>query len=337
MTFSRLFLITLVMSCATPTTQAQYAGAFSRLPLGARSATVGGLTADLTGAASPYHNPALAPYQSGQGIEISTGLLAFNREWQALQVGAPLRPQAGLAAGIVRGAVTNIDGRDASGYHTGTLSTNELAFFVAFGSRFTEHVSGGLGLRLYRSNLVDGVDPATGLGISLGTAVAVTDRLSLGLAVDDLFARYEWNATAAGGGSATDRFPVRIRTGASYASADGRGLFSADVEVQAQTDPFRSPAGIEIIETTPASTDSSGTLRFAVVQARVGGEIWLAEPFAVRLGADRATGDFAELRPSGGFGLVRQLGELNLRLDYAATLEPNASGITHLATLRLEL
>lgn len=331
-----------LLPLSTPTASAQSAGAFARFGLGAR-ATVIPLTADLTGAASPYHNPALAPYQAGQGIEISGGVLPFDRQWQAVQIGTPLQPRAGVAGGIVRGGTGEIDGRDRSGYATETYETNEYAFFVAFGVKLSERVSGGAGLRLYRSDLFDGVESPTALGASLGLTARVTDRLSAGLVVEDLFARYEWNAAAAGGGVATDDFPTRLRGGAAYAlgtAPEGwsRGVVAADLEFALENTDASSPGGIDVIAGTPVARDTTADYTLATVGGRVGGELWLAEPFAVRLGVDRiGDGALGEARPSAGFAVRQQLGELGLRIDYTATLEAYGSGIMQMATLRLEL
>ena len=70
--------------------------------------------------------------------------------------------------------------------------------------------------------------------------------------------------------------------------------------------------------------------------ARIGGEVWLAEPFAVRAGVDRVgEGALAEARPSAGFAVRRRLNELGLRVDYTATLEPYGTGVLQMVLLPL--
>lgn len=328
---------------SVPAVSAQYAGGFARMGMGARSVTVAGQVADFSGSASPYLNPALAPFQSGQAIELSTGIFSFDRQWQALQVGAPLKPKSGIAAGLIRGGVSNIDGRDLSGYHTDTYSTSEFAFFVAFGTRFTERVSGGIGMRVYRSDVFQGVTPPTALGISLGLATKITPKLSAGLVVDDLFARYEWNTSAAGGSTATDNFPTRITGGAAYSlgalpSGAPRGVVSADLEWGVQRAETVRPNGIDVIGSTPVERDTTLSYRLASVQGRLGGEFWLADAFALRGGVDRlGAGDLGEARPALGFAVKQRFGDLDARLDYAAVLEPYGTGILHMATVRFGL
>ena len=344
--FSMLLRLAALAALAVPLlsapAEAQSAAAFSRFGLGARAAVVP-LTADLTGAASPYHNPALAPFQEAQALEISGGLLPFDREWQAVQIGTPLRPRAGVAGGVVSGGVNEIDGRDRSGVPTETYETAEYAFFFAFGIRFSERVSGGAGLRLYRSDLFPGVESPTALGATLGLTARLSERLAAGVVVEDLFARYEWNAAAAGGSVATDAFPTRVRAGAAYGlgtAPEGwsRGVVAADLELAVEDTDASRPGGGDVIGTTPVFRDETTDVALARPSARVGGEVWLAEPFAVRAGVDRiGEGALAEARPSAGFAVRRRLNELGLRVDYTATLEPYGTGVLQMATLRLEL
>ncbi|GAB5533772.1 MAG: PorV/PorQ family protein [Rubricoccaceae bacterium] len=319
---------------------AQSTGAFARMGLGARSLTMGGQVADLSGAASPYFNPALAPFQPVEAVELSAGILPFDREFQTVQIGAPLKPRAGVAAGVVHLGVSNIDGRDASGAPTETYSADETAFFIAFGIRMSDRISGGAGLRLYRNDLFRSVESPTSIGVSLGMAARVTDRLSLGLAADDLLARYTWNGAPAGGSTVEDRFPIRLRTGTAYAlGTDGRGgHITAEMEMQVQGAESIRPRGVDLIGSQTVERDTTISYTLASVQGRVGGEVWLAQPFAVRAAVDRiGVGSTQEMRPALGFALRQRFNELGIRIDYAATLEPYATGIMHMATLRLEL
>ena len=317
--------------------------------MGARSMAFPAQTADRGGLASPYLNPALAPFQPSQGVELSAGLLAFDRSFETVQVAAPLRPRSGFAAGVVHGGVGDIDGRDASGFPTdgtnedGTFEADEYAFFAAFGTQFSERVSGGIGLRLYRNELFPGVTAPTAIGISLGTSVQITDRVALGLAVDDLFARYEWNATGTTPASATDYFPTRVRGGLAVATGERSGgrprvTVSAEAELMVQRADATRPTDVEVIGTAPSPQTETTDYTLADVVGRAGAEVWLADGFAVRGGLDRiGAGAAGELRPSAGFGIEQRFGELDLRVDYAAVVEPFGTAVMHLATVRLGL
>ncbi|WP_412070122.1 hypothetical protein [Rubrivirga sp. IMCC43871] len=339
----------LVLAAATVSVvAAQDAGAFARIAMGARSAAFPAQVADRSGYASPFLNPALAPFQPAQGVELSAGALAFDRSLETVQVAAPLKPRSGIAAGVVHGGVDNIDGRDASGFPTdgqnedGTLRTDEYAFFATFGTQFSERVSGGVGLRLYRNELFEGVRAPTAIGIALGASVQLSQRLSAGLAVDDLFARYEWSSSGSQLASVTDYFPTRVRGGLAYAGgAVGerpRFTVAAEAELAVQPRDAIRPSGIRILGTSIATPDTTLEFRIAGVTGRVGGELWVTDGFAVRGGLDRiGAGEVGELRPSAGFGLEQRVGELDLRVDYAVVVEPFGSALMHLATVRLGL
>ena len=79
---------------------AQGAGVFARMGMGARSLALPAQAADRSGLASPYFNPALTPFQPSQGIELSSGILAYDRSFSSVQVAAPLKPKSGFAAGV---------------------------------------------------------------------------------------------------------------------------------------------------------------------------------------------------------------------------------------------
>lgn len=339
----RTLLVLLALALALPAA-AQGPAAFSRLGMGARAIALGGQVADLSGDAPPFLNAALAPFQPGQAVELSAGVLTFDREWQAVQIGAPLQPRAGISAGVVHAGVGNIDGRDASGFPTETYQTDEYAFFVAFGIRVSERVSGGVGLRLYQSDAFDGVAPPTALGVQLGLAARLSGRLSVGLVADDLFARYQWNAAAIpGAGAATDPFPRRFTAGAAYglgtrASGRSRGTVTADLELATLAQDVTLPDGTQIIGAGIGGDTREVEATRAEVRARLGAEVWLADIFGVRAGVDRlGAGGLDELRPAAGFALRQRFTELDARIDYTAALEPYGTGILQMVTVRLGL
>src|SRR5690606_27804677 len=189
--------------------------------------------------------------------------------------------------------------------------------------------------------LFDGVRPPTSLGLSLGFTARLSERLALGVAADDLLARYEWDTSdvlGAGSGGVTDRFPIRLRAGGAYQVAGGRGVVTAEVEAQLETAEFREVSGIDTGAGFPVVEVTREELRLSTVMLRVGGEVWLADPFAVRVGYDRlGAGDFGEALPSAGFALKQRFGDLDARLDYAALLEPYGAGMMHSVTLHLGL
>lgn len=316
------------------------AGVFARMGFGARGIAMGGaLVADPSGLTSPYYNPALAVYTERQNLEAAAALLNQDRELQFLQLAAPLPPRAGAAVGLIHAAVSGIDGRDASGYHIGEFRTDEFDFFVAFGLRTGERLSVGLGLQIFRSELFEGLRPALAIGVDAGAVYQVSDALHVGVAVDDLLARYTYDTSriySSGGKSTTDNFPVRLRTGAAY--TQGPMLVTAEYEARlsrrvAATRETELRGG-QLVYTTinTGYTDADHRLRF-------GAEYRLADAFTLRGGLDGvgADGLGAALRPSAGFGIEQAAGPLVLRGSYAFALEPYGTGGMHLVALQVLL
>jgi len=314
------------------------AGAFSRLGFGARGMALGNaLVADPSADVSPHYNPALLPSASGQRISASAALLSFDRELQFLEFTAPLGPTAGIGLSLTHAGVNDIDGRDVNGARTETLSTDEFAFSLAFGNRFADWLAVGTTLTVYQSDLVPDVDPVRGLGIDIGVSVRATDQLALAAAVNDLLAQYEFDASAVGGGTQTDRFPVRLRFGASYALLEERLRLLAEVESRYTSRERRVP---DFIPTSGGPQERSRTESFLFhdLRGRVGASLQLVDILEVRAGLDRIGVDGTSgLRPSGGFGVRQSVGDLDLRLSYTATLEPHVRTVMNTGTVELFL
>lgn len=319
----------------------QATGAFTRVGFGARGIGVANsVAADRSGLTSPFYNPALAPFASGQHLDVSAAIMRFDRQLQYLQFATPLRPRAGVAAGLIHAGVSNIDGRDSNGFHTEELSTDEFAFFLAFGLKFSDKVSGGLSLQLFRSDLFEGLKAVNTIGIDVGVSAAVTDRLSLALVLDDLLAKYDYDTSGIfgdAGGSTSDRFPTRLRLGAAYELFEKRVRILAEYESRVSRLEFRSRQ-IEVVGDTPLETFVSRDLDRQTSHLRFGAEYDLADRFVVRGGVDQfAAEGFSESRPSTGFTIVQPVGSLLARFEYAFVLEPFAVGTMHVIAIKVYL
>ena len=336
----RVILLLALCALGAPDVQAQAAGVFARMGFGARGVAMSnGLVADAFGGASPYYNPALAPFIPRQNLAASAALLSHDRELQFLQFAAPLRPRAGIALGLIHAGVSDIDGRDASGYHTETLSTDEFAFFLAFGTRLSGRATAGVGLQLFRADYLDELDPVVSIGLDVGVSVQLTERLRLGLAADDLLARYSWDTAPLyddEGTTTQDRFPARLRVGGAYVLLGGRALVVAEFESRVSSAEARtSQAGLGT--DGPIEVAERERLRLQSSHLRVGGEFFLAEPFAVRAGLGGLGTGGASASPTAGFMVEQDVGSLLVRGEYAFVLEPYAAGTMHLLTLRVFL
>jgi hypothetical protein len=338
----RVFAIVAVLSLVTITdVAAQSAGAVGRMGFGARGIGLGNaLVADASGLGSPFYNPALAPVTERQNVEASVGLMSFDRRMQFLQFAAPMRPRAGIAAGLVHAGVSGIDGRDNSGYHTGELSTDEYALFLAFGVRVSDRASIGLNLQVFRADLYETLPAVNSIGIDLGVLLQPTDALTIGVVLDDLLARYSWDTAGmygASGRTTSDPFPTRLRAGATYhlPSYQVRLFSEAEARISSRDERRR---GNEFIDGEAIGIVDDETISIGSTFGRLGIE-WMPRPeFAVRAGMDRLFQDGLEgARPSAGLMFEQPLGNLLIRAEYGAVLEPYDAGLAHLISLRVYL
>lgn len=332
--------LALLMGALAGPALAQSAGAFARMGFGARGIAMGNaLVADAAGDVSPYYNPALAPFATGQSLEASAALLGLDRQLQFLQFATPLKPRAGIAVGLTHAGVSKIDGRDESGYHTEDYATDEFAFFLAFGTRIGERVSLGLGLQLFRADYFEDLTPVNSIGIDVGLTVRVTEALRVGFAADDLLARYSWDTSAiygADGKTTSDRFPTRLRLGGAYTLFDGKARLVAEYESSVSPREARTRT-VDVVGDQPREVVEATPYKLHDARLRVGGEYRYNDLLALRAGVDRLGDAFSAAVPSAGFMIEQPVGTLRMRAEYAFRMEPYALGAQHFLSLRLFL
>lgn len=320
--------------------RAQQAGAFARMGFAARGMALGNaLVADRAGGAPSYYNPALAAYGDRE-VEAAFALLRADRELQFLRFRSPLPPRAGIAGGLIHAGVDGIDGRDESGYHTRTYSTDEFAGSVDFGLRFGDRIGAGIGLRVYRSSLVPEVSAANSLGLRVGVLARVTERITAGLAVDDLLAGYQWDSSSLyeqDGTTVSDPFPLRIRLGA------GGRFLEDDLHLHLAYAPdwIRAEQPIRevrLLGGTPREITRMRDVSDWQGSWRAGAEWRPASSFWLRAGVSgvRWSGP-RPVEPSAGFLIRESVRDLPLRIAYATVLEPYVSVPVHVVSLRFEL
>jgi len=314
------------------------AGAFSRLGFGARGMALGNaLVADPSADVSPHYNPALLPSASGQRISASAALMAFDRELQFLEFTTPLGPTAGIGLSFTHAGVNDIDGRNADGAHTETLSTDEFALSLSFGNRFADWFAVGTSLTLYQSDVVPEADPERGFGVDLGMSIDATERLRLAATAQDLLAEFQRDGSPEGGRSHNDTFPVRVQVGASYVLLDERLRLLAEVESR-YTDRDRSVRDVFVTSSGPREQTRTESLLFHDLRGRLGVSYQAVDILEVRAGLDRiGVQDVSGLRPSAGFGLRQMVGDLDLRISYTATLEPHVRTVMSTGTVEIFL
>ncbi len=334
----RLCLLLCLLWILPGISAAQTAGQVGRMGFGSRGIAVGSaLAGDASGMASPFYNPALAPYIPSQGLTLSAALMTHDRQLQFAELRTPLKPLAGIAAGLIHTGVRKIDQRNSSGYHTGMISTSEYAFFAAFGVRIGSRASIGVGLQLFRNDLHRDLSASQTLGLDLGISVQVLSSLNIGLVVDDLLAKYRWDALGGGGGGVTDKFPTRLRAGVSWMLMENRLQLLAEYESSFSARDIQEPA-VVFTGSAPRQIFQTRELVLHKSHVRVGAEFMLIPQLAIRAGMGR----LEEIsnggpRPSTGFMLEQNLGLLRTQVAYTFVLEPYALGTMHLISLQFFL
>ncbi len=330
----------LVVLSATAGEAVAQVGAYSRMGFSARGiAMSNGLVADMSGGASAFYNPALAPFVPQQRVHGTVALMSLGRQLQSLEFATPLEPGAGVTATIMHAGVTGIDGRDASGYHTEDYSTDEFAFSLIFGKRLGQRVSAGVAFQIFRADLFEQLKATNSIGIDVGIAARLTDALSIGIAIEDLLARYTWETSGLfgeGGKTTRDNFPARIRIGAAYALPGNQIQIVGEYE-SAFTSREHRRYEVRSVNGTPVELASSERLVRFDYRFRVGGEYLLTDAFGLRVGVDQIGDDLAGVKPAAGFTIQHPFGGLDLAIEYAFVIEPYAVGSLHFVTLGVGL
>ena len=317
---------------------AQTAGQVGRLGLGSRGNAVGNaLAGDASGRTSPFYNPALAPYVRSQSLGLSAALMTQDRQLQFVELRTPLKPLAGISAGLIHAGVRDIDQRDISGYHVRMSSTDEYLFFAAFGVRMGSKASIGIGLQLFRNDLHSSLPTAQTFALDLGIGIHVLPSLHIGFVLDDLLAKYRWEALYGDGQGVIDPFPTRLRAGASWILLEGRLQLLAEYESSLSARDIRSPK-VVFAGNSPREILEIRTLTFHRSRVKIGAEFILVPSFAIRAGMGQVEEIFhSGPRPSAGFMIERYLGLLQTQVAYTFILEPYALGTVNLITLRFFL
>jgi len=292
--------------------------------------------ADAFGGGSPWYNPALAPLYSDQMIETAYTFLTNDRRLEYIQFAIPMKPRAGVAVGLIHGGVSDIDGRDASGYHTETYSTDDYAAFLAFGSRVGSKVTIGLAFRFFRSTLLPELN-ANSIGLQIGTTVQVRKNLFVGASLDNVLSRFEWdssNIPGSSGQKTTNNFPIKLRAGVAYRLMDQKLTLLGEYESRFEKVDIPR-AGVDVIGGSPRSTTTIEELRLHQSSFRAGVEYQIAELLLFRLGVDRiGDGGGGEMIPTAGVTLKYAVGELGTRFDYTFGKEAFGLGTFHLIGIR---
>lgn len=285
-------------------------GAFSRMGFGARGIGMGNaLTAVASGDVVGYYNPALLSWSEYRQVSASFGILSLDRRLNFLSYSQPLRPSAGISAGIINSGVSNIDGRDADGEPTGPLKTSENEVFMSFSNRFKGGFSLGITIKLLYYHLYTDVSTTT-VGLDFGFYIPINDAIALGVTARDVNSKYRWDTSELYGQQGTSRtweFPQLYTLGMAYRLPDSLALVAADFEISNKS----------------------------TIMGRFGVEVPLIPEISVRAGIDRV--DLKEkgngVKPTFGFSARKSIDDWTPAINYAFVVEPFSPSPTHIISL----
>lgn len=285
-------------------------GAFSRMGFGARGIGMGNaLTAVTSGDVVGYYNPALLSWSEYRQVSASFGILSLDRRLNFLSYSQPLRPSAGISAGIINAGVSNIDGRDADGEPTGPLKTSENEVFMSFSNRFKSGFSLGLTIKLLYYHLYTDVSTTT-VSLDVGLLVPISSDLTVGATARDVNSKYRWDTSELYGQQGTSKtwdFPQLYTVGIAYKLPDSLAIAAVDFEISNQN----------------------------TIMARFGVEIPLIPEITVRAGMDRI--DLKEkgngVKPTFGFSARKSIDDWTPAINYAFVVEPFSPSPTHIISL----
>lgn len=293
-------------------------GAFTRMGFDAKGLSMGNaVSAVRNDNYTTYYNPSLCAFQEKPTFSATYTFLDLDRNLNTLcyiqqlkikQADSTRTLFAGLAAGLINAGVSDIEERDRDGFLTQTISTFENQFFFSIAARFVEKFSIGATFKFYYSKLYDKVT-SSGFGVDIGVLYVIDNTFSISAVIKELNTAYIWDTSQLYGQSGNvtkDKFPLLKKIGASYKPND-QLLFVAEFE---------------------NSNQNTNILR-------LGGEIAIFDFLNLRAGLDRLDLSNTDngVKPSMGFGLVKNIDFMYLNINYVFCLEPFTHSPLQMITL----
>ena len=193
-----------------------YAGAFLRIPVGARPAGMGNAFVSVADDANAlYFNPGGIYQLSGMTFTGIYNLMSMDRgHYQGSFIYSHDKLGA-VGLMFIGYSVGKIDGRDSYGNPTGVFNNNEFAFSFTYGKSLLPFLGVGGSLKYISHSLEN--QKATGLGYDVGSHLKIglkgspIDILCFGVSVSNLGATLEWDTES----EIEEEIPSTLRYGAS--------------------------------------------------------------------------------------------------------------------------
>ena len=150
------------------------------------------LIANYNSGFNAFGNPALLNEIKNKEYGISMFNMSLDRSIQTFSFSIPMPPTASLALSLFRASTNDITGYDELGNPSGlSYSTSESFAMASFAIKISK-LSAGVNLKLYRSELSDGVE-ADGIGFDIGVCFDVANTNKIGLKLSNIASKYNWS------------------------------------------------------------------------------------------------------------------------------------------------
>lgn len=191
------------------------AGAFLRIPVGARPAGLGNaFVAVANDASALYFNPGGIYQLEGTTFSGMYSLMSMDRNFYQGSLIYSHESYGSFGLMFTCFTVGKIDGRDLSGNQTGDFSNNEIAFSLTYGRKIISFLGLGGSIKYIHHSLDN--YKATGLGFDVGAFSKFEledlfiNQISFGISLSNLSASLKWDTDS----SLEETIPLTLRYGA---------------------------------------------------------------------------------------------------------------------------
>ena len=186
---------TLIILCLLSYCLCNYSEAGSPFRMGSNAREIAlsnSLVAHYNSGFNAFGNPALLNEIKNKEYGISMFNMSLDRSIQTFSFSMPLPPTATLGLSLFRSSTNDITGYDNLGNPTGVFYSTSESFVMASFAMKINKLSAGVNLKLYRSELADGVE-ADGIGFDVGVCFDVANTNKIGLKLSNIASKYNWS------------------------------------------------------------------------------------------------------------------------------------------------
>ncbi|MGH7491245.1 MAG: PorV/PorQ family protein [bacterium] len=185
-------------------------GAFMRQGIGARAGSLGdAYVAAATGPEAIYWNPAALAVDPSLQFALTQRRYAFDRNFSFAGLSLPVSGRSAVGLSWTGFGTSGLEARTGNTQTPDVLfNDDENAFAATFGHRLSSWLYAGVAAKFISQKLSD--RSATGYGAGVSFLFKPLSRVAFGLALQDLFASFKWDANQA------ERLPSTMMLGMSW-------------------------------------------------------------------------------------------------------------------------